>query len=132
MAVPQHCLRLEWASLYPARLCLGSGSSCKETGGLLGSRRLSDNWKVPVLAGHLSPAPNSQPPSAYHRRARAVPQHKGEAPAGRGRQFSILLLFSSIFLVAPSALVLPGVWKVCRLLSASLLVDSWWEKKVGV
>lgn len=33
-----------------SRLCIWSGSACEEMGALFGSRCLSDNWKVPVLA----------------------------------------------------------------------------------
>lgn len=52
----------------------------------------------------------------------AVPQHKGEAPAGRGRQLSILLLFSSI-LVALSAL-----WccQVCGKFAGCCQPAFWW------
>lgn len=94
----------------------GVGAPARRWGACLAAGAYQTTGKCQCLRGHLSPVPNSQPPSACHRRARRL--------AGRGRQRSVLPLCSPIFLVAPGALVLPGVWKVCRLLSACLLVGS--------
>lgn len=102
VAVPQRRLTPEWALLYHAQVLHLEWERWPGDGGLVGSRCLADNWKVPVLARAICPLRLS--PSHLLLTTEgpgAVPRHKGEAPGwgGGGRQLSILPLFSAVFLV---------------------------------
>lgn len=118
-----HCLTLKWALPSPGS-AFGVGAPARRWGACLAAGAYQTTGKCQCLRGHLSSAPNSQPPSACHRRARRCSTAQGRGACLGGADAFHFAFVCPIFLVAPGALVLPGVWKVCRLLSARLLVGN--------
>lgn len=102
MAIPQHCLTLEWASLYPGSV-FGVGVSARRLGACLAASAYQTTGKCQSLQAICPLRLTLSHLLLTTEGPGTVPQHKGEAPAGRGRQLSILLLFGSI-LVALNAL----------------------------
>lgn len=121
----QLCLTLEWAPLFPGPT-FGVGAPARRWGPVwqqVPMRQLeSASACVAICPLRLTSSPLLL---ATEGRPVAVPHSTGaRCLPGRGGQLSILPLFSLIFLVALGALVLPGVWKVGRPLSAGLLVGG--------
>ncbi|EHH14813.1 hypothetical protein EGK_00797 [Macaca mulatta] len=63
----------------------GVGAAARRWGACLAAGAHQTTGKCQCLRGHLSPPPSSRPPSASHRRARAVLQHKGTGPGREGQ-----------------------------------------------
>lgn len=103
VAAPQRRLTPEWALLYHAQVLHLEWERWPGDGGLVGSRCLADNWKVPVLARPSVPCaylpatfclPQKGPALFHGTRARRL-----AGGGGGGRQLSILPLFGAVFLV---------------------------------
>lgn len=63
----------------------GVGAAARRWGACLAAGAHQTTGKCQCLRGHLSPPPSSRPPSASHRRALAVLQHKGTGPGREGQ-----------------------------------------------
>lgn len=117
-----HCLTLKWALPSPGS-AFGVGSACKEMGGCLAAGAYQTTGKCQCLRGHLSPAPNSQPPSARHRRARRC-----STAQGRGAWLGGASCFPFCLCVVPcfSKVLVLWCFQVCGKFAGCCQRAFWW------
>lgn len=97
----------------------GVGVPARRWGACLAAGAYQTTGKCQCLRGHLSPAPRSRPPSAYHRRAQRCSTAQGRRawPGGAGRVPFRLCLFPS-----PLRLLCFGVVRPVKSLHAVAVV----------